>query len=90
MGKIYRLMAFWQCIPCRYEWRTRDEEKLPRYCPSCKSPDWYLGTGAVKHVKAQVVRPVGKKLKVLQQPPRAALRIVKAVERSIKAAEPTD
>lgn len=85
MGKIYRTVAFWQCVPCRFEWIARDEEKPPVLCPSCKSPDWYLGKRTGKTIKATVVRPVGKKLKVLQQAPRAALRLVKDVERAIKA-----
>lgn len=35
-GTIYSL----ECIRCGYEWAPNNFNKLPKYCPLCKSPYW--------------------------------------------------
>jgi len=39
MPQIERIVKFWKCTRCHYEWHPRMDDK-PKTCPKCRSPYW--------------------------------------------------
>lgn len=80
MPLVHKMSPFWQCALCGHEVPARNINKPPRNCSSCKDPDWLAGDGTGKQKKAKRLRPVGKKMKVVQQSSQTVLRIVRRAE----------